>query len=343
MDEYTRAETTQRAVGTIRHGRDSGALETSRRPGRYSRRQSSSMFFSERSRRPGPSTAARARHVRQAPHPSSGFIPLLVQSLPLVLYHPVRRMASWTFFLFTWLMLIHRDVPRFVGLITALLLTRVFRAVIFPLSGIALKWLLIGRHHAGRYRLWGSYYLRWWLIHQVLRFCGRGVFDLSNGARCAYYRLLGAKIGVGVCIAAQARLTEPDLVTIGDGCALDARCVVSPFCADGGEMMLSAIVLGDDVAVCTKTVVAPGAVLADGKSLPPLSSSHEEADASFGHAAYCRAAFPPPPALMQLAIGLPVIAAVKIVQQAPPPACADRPPRVRVLSRTGSGLVWMDI
>ena len=134
-----------------------------------------------------------------------------------------------------------------------------------------------------------------------------------------YYRLLGARIGVNVKLSPKCIITEHDLVSIGDNCAFD-KTFVQPFCADGGEMMLSAIVLGDDVAVCTKTVVAPGAVLADGKSLPPLSSSHEEADASFGHAAYCRAAFPPPPALMQLAIGLPVIAAVKIVQQAPPPS-----------------------
>ena len=33
----------------------------------------------------------------------------------------------------------------------------------------------------------------------------------------------------------QATLTEPDLVTIGDGCALDAKCILSPFCADGGD------------------------------------------------------------------------------------------------------------
>ena len=56
--------------------------------------------------------------------------------------------------------------------------------------------------------------------------------------------------------------------------------------------------------------VAPGATLPDGACLPPLSSSHELADAAPEHRAFCRAAFPPPPASLQLLVGLPSIAFV---------------------------------
>ena len=44
-------------------------------------------------------------------------------------------------------------------------------------------------------------------------------------------------------------ITEADLVSIGDNCAID-NTYIQPFCVDGGEMLLSAITIGSDCAVC---------------------------------------------------------------------------------------------
>ena len=97
----------------------------------------------------------------------------------------------------------------------------VARALVMPFVGILLKWIIVGRFRAGRYRLWGSYYLRWWFVNQTLRFCGRGFFDLSDGWRCRYYRLLGAKIGVNVRLSEKVYLDEADLVCVGDDVTID--------------------------------------------------------------------------------------------------------------------------
>ena len=35
------------------------------------------------------------------------------------------------------------------------------------MTGILAKWVIIGRYKPGRYPLWGSMYLRWWLVEQV--------------------------------------------------------------------------------------------------------------------------------------------------------------------------------
>lgn len=208
-----------------------------------------------------------------------------------------------------------RGASRFVAMICALAVLHVVREVTFPLLGILIKWLVIGRYRAGRFRLWGSYYLRWWFVHQTLRFCGKGVFDYSDGLRHRYYALLGAHIGEGARIAASCELTEADLVTIGDGTCLDAYTIVSPFCVDAGAAMLSAIDIGEYCAVCSRCTIAPGATVADDTCLGPLSSSHEQQDASEEMRAYCRTTFPPPPVHLWLLLGVPshlFVAALKL-------------------------------
>lgn len=43
---------------------------------------------------------------------------------------------------------------------------------LLPLVGIAVKWLVIGRYKAGRYPLWGTMYLRWWIVEQTHNIVG---------------------------------------------------------------------------------------------------------------------------------------------------------------------------
>lgn len=56
-------------------------------------------------------------------------------------------------------------------LILSLYITILARAVAAPLLALAAKWLLIGRTRPGAYPLWGSYYLRRMLSHQLLQVC----------------------------------------------------------------------------------------------------------------------------------------------------------------------------
>ena len=42
---------------------------------------------------------------------------------------------------------------------------------------IAAKWLIIGRYRAGSYPLWGSYYLRWWVVARLQAMSGAAVLD----------------------------------------------------------------------------------------------------------------------------------------------------------------------
>ena len=110
-----------------------------------------------------------------------------------------------------------------------------------------------------------------------------------------------------VRISSKAILTECDLITIGDSTAIDTRVIISPFCVDAGAMMLSAIEIGASCGIGSKTTIAPGAKLSDGICLGPLTSSHEQHDASEKNWSYCRASFPSPPCSLYLVLGLPAL------------------------------------
>lgn len=188
-----------------------------------------------------------------------------------------------------WVYLQNHSIPTFPALIISLALTGIGASMVLPFIGIALKWLIIGRYREGRYPVWGSMYLRWWLVEQILAICGRGV--LSSNLPL-YYQLLGAKIGAGAKISPNAVLGEFDLVSIGPGAAVDAA-LVRGFCVDRGSMVLAPVAVGAKACVGPKSAVAPGAAISAGKCLGPLTSSHEaERDAHPRHLDSCRPTFP---------------------------------------------------
>jgi hypothetical protein len=118
---------------------------------------------------------------------------------------------------------------RIVAIVVASALTSYGMSVYKPLLAIAVKWIVVGRFRPGRYPLWGSYYLRWWVADQFRRVCGRGVFGRSPHGLRLYYRLMGAKIGKNVIIDPSAFLSEPDLYDFGDNVLVDAEVRLSLF------------------------------------------------------------------------------------------------------------------
>ena len=69
-----------------------------------------------------------------------------------------------------------------------------------------LKWLLIGRARAGRYPVHGSFYIRNWVVEQLLAFS----IDVAGPLRSTlflrpWYWLLGAKLGRFVAFSKAAR------------------------------------------------------------------------------------------------------------------------------------------
>ena len=124
----------------------------------------------------------------------------LVQLMPILLWAPLRRGLVWICFVLIWAAFLAEGWNRFGSLILALVCIRVGARLVLPFVGIAFKWLIVGKHTAGRYALWGGDYLRWWTGEQLLFICGprREPFTFTpNGGLFDFARLPARTHNVG--------------------------------------------------------------------------------------------------------------------------------------------------
>jgi non-ribosomal peptide synthetase-like protein len=146
---------------------------------------------------------------------------------------------------------------------------------------IAAKWLIIGRYRAGAHPLWGSYYLRWWLVARLQAMSGAGLLA-GTPLMSVYYRLMGAKVGRG-CALDTPLCSIFDLVSIGDdtsigaetqlpgyrvenGCLLIGRVDIGSRCFIGVHSALGLDVrMGDDTRLDDQSLLPDGAVMAAGE------------------------------------------------------------------------------
>ncbi|CDO73079.1 hypothetical protein BN946_scf185007.g133 [Trametes cinnabarina] len=253
---------------------------------------------------------------RSQTHPLS----LLVQAIPLLLFYPLKAAFTWTGIVYI-LAIFTRWVStgywvRVGSLLFAIISSRFITRVVFPLLGVAFKWVVIGRYKPGTYRFWSTYHLRWWITNQFLRCAGRGVFALHPSLEMMYLRMLGAKIGRDVRIDSRAKLAEFDLLTLHDGCRID-NALVRGFCVErDGCFRLDPIVIGRGATVNTYTQVAPGAVIPDGAVYGPHASSHDEPSPDFLSQANRTVAAEPHWALKCFVAG-PLISVVKVAAHIP--------------------------
>jgi len=212
-------------------------------------------------------------------------------------------------------------VGRLRALVIAMIISRIMTGIIFPVLGVLCKWVIVGRYKPGKFPMWGSMYLRWWLVEQILRIFGKGVFSgnfpiFGNCLLVAYYRMLGATIGRNVKISKGSALGQVDLVSIGDDTIID-DAIVRPFTLEERSMVLLPIRIGANCSVGVRSIVASGATLADNVHIGPQSSSHEVGDASISNRKYCRPLYSQPPLFLMLFLGFPILAIVTIVSYLP--------------------------
>lgn len=214
------------------------------------------------------------------PYSSTRWWLLALQLVPLVTLYPARRAWQLTFQL--WLLSrtkFWEDNNNLLGRIMNLLLS-IYGAwasvqIIFPVTGILLKWVIIGRHKEGTYPMWGSYHTRWWLVQKIVSLCDRGFFDYCSYGKRLYFRLMGAKIGKGVTLT-NVQLGEWDLLDIREGASLSG-CVCRPFAVEkNSNFYLGRIVVGERSSVGALSIIAPGTEILPDTYLGANSSSWEQ-------------------------------------------------------------------
>ncbi|KAI9209506.1 AMP-dependent synthetase and ligase [Polychytrium aggregatum] len=208
------------------------------------------------------------------------------------------------------------SLVRVTQLTGAILVAHLILWIVMPLVAIIFKWIVIGRYKAGSYPLWGQYYIRWWLVDQVLHLTGRGVYGSSPTLLRNYYRLLGARIGRNATVDTATNIGEFDLIDIGDNCILETARVRG-FCMKTGRMVLDKIMIGDNSVLNVKTTVAPGHVVSPGTVFPPLGSSHELKDTSPRFKSIARSRLRSPHFLTVLLVGWPIVVILNLIAMVP--------------------------
>ncbi|KAK0214939.1 acetyl-CoA synthetase-like protein [Armillaria fumosa] len=262
-----------------------------------------------------PSTGSRGQS-----HPLS----ILIQVFPFIFFYPLKTALTWTLLLY-----IMSHLARYIdesfwqrmgSLLCCIAAARLATRVVAPIAAIAFKWVVIGKYKRGTYKMWSSYYMRWWLVNQSLRTAGRGVFAAHPALEKLYFRLLGAHIGKNVHIAHKAKLGEYDLIRLEDGCRLDTA-LIRGFCVErDGQFRLDNIIIGKNAVVNTYTQVAPGAHIPDGAVYGPHSSSNE-APSPPEYAAFNRTSFREPHWFLKVFVAYPIFGLVLFTSYLPWFAC----------------------
>ncbi len=143
------------------------------------------------------------------------------------------------------------------------------------LLAVLVKKLLIGRYRPLRAPVWGSFYVRNWMVQQTVRIVPWRLL-LGTGFQLAVLRALGARIGRRVHIHRGVNLLQGgwDLLEIGDDVTLSQDAAVRLVDFDDGYVVVGPVSIGDgstlDVraGVSANTILEPEAFLTALSSLP---------------------------------------------------------------------------
>ena len=131
--------------------------------------------------------------------------------------------------------------------------------------GVAYKWMIIGLRKEGGYNWDISSYNARWKLYTAVQFIDLGAIG-GTIYIVWWYKLLGCTIGKNCCLwpaGSDLYLTEPDLVTMGEGVCLNKKSGVVCHLNSRGGFTLTAIKMGDRASCRALTKVTGGSGMGD--------------------------------------------------------------------------------
>ncbi|KAF5191536.1 Long-chain-fatty-acid--amp ligase fadd26 [Thalictrum thalictroides] len=135
------------------------------------------------------------------------------------------------------------------------------------LSGILTR-CLSGKQETQRYQL------KIWLRHRITIACHLRFAQFLSGteAFCMYLRLLGAKVGQHCSIRAINPVSDPELISIGNGVHLgDFSRIIAGFYSSSGVFNCQKVEIQDNSVVGSQSLILPGSVIQKDVILGALS------------------------------------------------------------------------
>jgi non-ribosomal peptide synthetase-like protein len=147
---------------------------------------------------------------------------------------------------------------------------------------VAVKWIVIGRYKPGRYRVWGAYYFRWWLVNRFQSLSWSEMF-VGTPLMSLYYRAMGAKIGKN-CTIGTPVCTAFDLISIGDNSSIGADTHLLGYRIEDGWLILGNVTIGSECFVGTHCCLGLNTAMGDGARLGDMSHLPDDVAMAAGHA-----------------------------------------------------------
>ncbi len=138
---------------------------------------------------------------------------------------------------------------------------------------VLIKRVLIGRYRALRAPVWGSFYVRNWMVQQAVRIVPWRLFE-GTVFQILALRALGARIGQRVHIHRGVNLLHGgwDLLDIGDDVTISQDASLRLVDLDGGQMVVGSVSLGNGSTLEVRAGVGSNTVLEPEAHLSALSS-----------------------------------------------------------------------
>ena len=173
----------------------------------------------------------------------------------------------------------HHGQPSFDALVDLLIATvPSYLVVRWVLPVLAIRPLSAGIT-PGRYRLWGTTYLRLWMVDHLMLLAPMPVLS-GSPLMAPFLRALGARVGRDTHIGTST-ISFPALVDIGDGASVGTNTDVRPWRVVGRDVIVAPIAIGAGAYVASNSVLEAGSsvgegtmlgdqsVLTEGVALPP--------------------------------------------------------------------------
>ena len=134
---------------------------------------------------------------------------------------------------------------------------------------IGFKWAVIGRIKPGKYKLWGSYYFRFWIVDKVINICPVTYFTGTNLLNI-FLRCLGAKVGKNSYINTSA-ISAFDLLTVGENVSICTDSHLRGYTIADGYMNIGTIEIEDDSFVGTRCCISQNSKMGKNSSIEDLT------------------------------------------------------------------------
>jgi len=158
----------------------------------------------------------------------------------------------------------------FIGLALLFVVSIAFFNVLFTL---VTKWIIVGDHHAEENPLWSAGVWRSEFVVDVATVVGLGgVINFFRGTLYLpwLFRMLGARIGKNVFLDT-LYLTEPDMVTLGDGACVNYNATLQTHLFEDRVMKMDTQEIGARCSVGSYSIVLYNTHVGDGSTIAPAS------------------------------------------------------------------------